>query len=540
MLFTSWDFLFFFLPIALFGYWTLSHLGRAGGASWLILASIVFYGFFAPSLVILLLCSIAFNYLVSVGIRSLMAKPSLQQALLFFGITADLGALFYYKYFFALFSFVDGLAFNGLHGMQAIILPLGISFFTFTQIGYLIDCKAGVTEENSLLDYILFVTFFPHLIAGPILHHSEMMPQFADRSIYGLRADNLGAGFSFFTLGMLKKILFADPLAALNASGFAAAEHIQVLGAWGTVLGYSLQLYFDFSGYSDMAIGLALMFNIKFPANFNSPYKARNIIDFWQRWHMTLTRYLTLYLYNPIAMGLRRRRMDRGHSMSRKAMETPHAFVTLVAMPTVFTMGLAGLWHGAGFQFVIFGLLHGFYLVVNHGWRMYGPKPSKTPRAWLARQAIVVSQVTITFLAVLLAQVFFRADSTSQALDMLSGMFGLHGFEHALPVPRTVMNVSTKLNALLQPFGFSLFVPVFNPYAVQAFRIVLGFVIVWSLPNTQQIMALAKPILGKMPPMAPRLLLWRPSVPWALTIGGSAIVALLSLSGTTEFLYFQF
>ena len=540
MLFTSWDFLFFFLPIALFGYWVLSHFGRPGGAAWLILASIVFYGFFAPGLVILLLCSIAFNYLISVGIRSNAGRPALQQALLVFGIAADLGALFYYKYFYALFSFFDGLVFQGAHGLQAIILPLGISFFTFTQIGYLIDCKAGVTEDNKLLDYILFVTFFPHLIAGPILHHSEMMPQFSNRQIYGMRADSLGAGFSYFTLGMIKKVVIADPLATLNASGFAAADQVQLLGAWGSALGYSLQLYFDFSGYSDMAIGLALMFNVKFPANFNSPYKARNIIDFWQRWHMTLTRYLTLYLYNPIAMNLRRRRMGRGHSMSRKAMETPHAFVTLVALPTVFTMGLAGVWHGAGFQFVVFGLLHGFYLVINHCWRMYGPKPSKVRRAAMAHYSILVFQVLLTFFAVLVAQVFFRAASTSQALAMLSAMFGLHGIEHALPVPHTLFAMSGKFQSMLAPFGLSLYVPVPNPFAEQALRIVIGFAIVWFLPNTQQIMAVAQPILGKMPPLAPRLLRWRPSMPWALTMGGAAAVALLSLSGTTEFLYFQF
>jgi alginate O-acetyltransferase complex protein AlgI len=536
MLFTSWVFIFFFLPISLFGYWASSRLGRRGGAAWLILASFVFYGFFAPGLVVLLLCSIAFNYAVSVGVRLTADKPRRQLALFIVGITVDLSALFYYKYFFALLSFFEGWGIYELHGLKAVILPLGISFFTFTQIGYLADCKAGITKDNNALDYVLFVTFFPHLIAGPILHHSEMMPQFADQRTYGLRADNIGAGLTLFILGMIKKVMIADALSPLNNLGFRAADHLQLLGAWGTALGYSLQLYFDFSGYSDMAIGLALMFNLRFPANFNSPYKARSIIDFWQRWHMTLTRYLTLYLYNPIAMALRRRRMKRGLSMSRKAMESPLAFVTLLMMPTVITMGLAGVWHGAGLQFIIFGLLHGIYLIANHAWRMYGPRASSEPRSAFPQSAILISQVLLTYFAVLVGQVFFRAASISQALDLLYGMAGMHGAE---PIDQLLLETLKHLGLPVHSVEVTLGSST-TSLALQVVYIVLGFTIAWFLPNTQQIMAKAQPILGKLPQAAPAWLQWRPQLGWAVTVGIAAVVVLLELGGTTEFLYFQF
>jgi alginate O-acetyltransferase complex protein AlgI len=538
MLFTSWVFLFFFLPISLLGYWIASRGGRRTGAAWLIAASLVFYGFFAPGLIILLLCSIAFNYAVSIGVRNFATKPRLQLGLLVLGVTVDLGALFYYKYFFALLSFLEGWHLLEPHGMKAVILPLGISFFTFTQIGYLVDCKAGITKDNKFLDYVLFVTFFPHLIAGPILHNSEMMPQFSDRRIYHLRADNIGAGMTLFIFGMLKKVIVADALSQLNNIGFHSADHLQLLCAWGTALGYSLQLYFDFSGYSDMAIGLALMFNLKFPANFNSPYKARNIIEFWQRWHMTLTRYLTLYLFNPIAMALRRRRMNRGKPMSRRALEQPGAFLTLLAIPTLITMGLAGVWHGAGLQFIVFGLLHGCYLVINHSWRIYGPKSENTS-AENHRFSVVAAEVLMTYLSVLIGQVFFRAASVGQAIDLLSGMVGLHGFEHEIAVGKRLITFGNRFGVPHEIFGIAL-TSSSLPLALQAGYIVVGFFIVWMCPNSQQIMAAADPILGKAPPPATALLRWRPSIPWAATIGIAGVVVLLDLGGTTEFLYFQF
>jgi D-alanyl-lipoteichoic acid acyltransferase DltB (MBOAT superfamily) len=537
MIFTSWTFLAIFLPLALGGFWASSLAGPKVAGLWLIVASLTFYGFWAPYLIVLITCSILFNYGLSVAIRRYRDRPKLQLWLMIAGVVVDLSALFYYKYLGAIVAFVLGQQFYTAHGLASIVLPLGISFFTFTQIGYLVDCREGSTHDNKFIDYVLFVTFFPHLIAGPLLHNGEMMPQFSDRKTYGYHGPNVAAGLTIFLIGMMKKSLIADPLSPLIAPGFAHPEALQIFGAWAAALGYSIQLYFDFSGYSDMAIGLALLFNVRFPANFNSPYKARNIIDFWQRWHMTLTRYLTQYLYNPIALAIRRRRMARGLPMSRKALGAPVPFITLVIFPTVATMALAGIWHGAGLQFLVFGVLHGVYLAINHAWRMYGAKPPKTPRARPARWGIAASQWFLTYLAVLVAQVFFRASSIAKAVVLLGGMAGGRGLEHPFPIPHAV------------PFSHLIFgrlirhgdVIVGDSNLLQPFiYVAIGFAIVLLCPNTQQIMAEAKPILGAQPKPAPKPLLWRPSVQWALVMAVAGNVALLSLGGTTEFLYFQF
>jgi D-alanyl-lipoteichoic acid acyltransferase DltB (MBOAT superfamily) len=537
MLFTSWSFLIGFLPLAIGGYALVSRYGRLPTIYWLIAVSLLFYGWWAPHLIVLISCSIAFNYAVSVGIRANADRPTLQKLLLICGISGDLAALIYYKYAFAVISFLSGYQwFSPFGRLDPIVLPLGISFFTFTQIGYLVDCKDGVTKDNSLPSYILFVTFFPHLIAGPILHNGEMMPQFAERANFGLHAKNVAPGLTLFVLGMLKKSLLADTLSPQVASGFGVPDSIQFVGAWIAVLSYSMQLYFDFSGYSDMAIGLALLFNFRFPPNFNSPYKARNIIDFWQRWHMTLTRYITQYIYNPIAMSQRRSRAARGLPLSRKALQTPEAFLLLVAYPMMATMALAGIWHGAGLQFLVFGVLHGLYLTINHAWRMFGPKPVEEPRSRTAMIVVIIGQMAVTYLAVLVGQVFFRAGSCAEAVHILAAMLGLHGFEsHVMTAAALEHNA---LKRLLAQVGLLHRLTI--DQLTQVAEIVLCFCIVWFLPNTQQIMAAAEPILGRISEPAPRLLRWQPNVLWALVMGFATLIAILSLGGTSEFLYFQF
>ncbi|WP_336602154.1 MBOAT family O-acyltransferase [Paraburkholderia bengalensis] len=312
MLFNSFIFLTLFLPPALAGYYLLGQRWPRAAAAWLCGASIVFYGWWTPAFVGLLIGSIAFNYAMSCAIVAAPAASSRRRWLLGLAIAADLALPVRYKYLAALLTALvhaSGVAPSGWieQGMHDVILPLGISFFTFTQIGYLLDCNAGIVKERDLLGYVQFVTFFPHLIAGPILHHKEMMTQFAQPQTYGLRAENLSIGAFVFTLGLAKKVLFADTIAPYADAGFAAPHALQWLAAWGTCLAYALQLYFDFSGYSDMAVGLAKMFGVRFPLNFHSPFKAASIIDFWQRWHMTLTRYLTAYLYYPLAMRINRR-----------------------------------------------------------------------------------------------------------------------------------------------------------------------------------------------------------------------------------------
>ena len=384
MLFNSYLFLLLFLPVTLTIYYLFGATRMRAAAVWLSLSSFVFYGWWNPQFVCLLAGSIVFNYLVSLAIFHFRDRPKRQNLAVMLGLAVDLGLLVHYKYFTALLGFLNDYG-VGVGTVESVILPLGISFFTFTQIGYLLDCRAGIVTERSPLSYVLFVTFFPHLIAGPILHHKEMMPQFAQRENYRFRWENLSIGGTLFVIGLAKKVLLADSIAPYADDGFAAPGNLQFWAAWATSVSYALQLYFDFSGYSDMALGLAKMFGIRFPLNFNSPYKAGSIIEFWARWHMTLTRYLTAYLYYPVAMAVSRRRTARGQPVGAAGVATAGGFAGMIVLPTVYTMGLAGVWHGAGLQFLVFGLLHAAYLAVNHGWRIFvsGRPPAARPRPWL-------------------------------------------------------------------------------------------------------------------------------------------------------------
>lgn len=506
MLFNSFVFIFGFLPATLAGFYIAAQARRQIAAVWLVLASLIFYGWWNPALVILLLISIATNYSTALLILRTEMRPRLQSWITAAGVCFNLGALFYYKYLFSVLGFVSHFV-PVVHGIDPIILPLGISFFSFTQIGYLIDCKAGVTRDRSLLNYMLFVTFFPHLIAGPILHNRDIMPQFADPRTYRMSLDNLAVGLSIFVIGLLKKVVFADPLSSWVAEGYAHTNGIGWMAAWNVALCYSLQLYFDFSGYSDMAVGLARTINIHFPRNFESPYKAQNVIEYWQRWHITLTKFLTSYVYTPIAMSAMRWRIRRRLGVNRTAQQTAGGFLTMIAAPLVVTMGLAGVWHGSGVTFLIFGLLHALYLCVNHAIRVFHPQPrSRRLHATLIR-------CLWTYLAVLVASVFFRSPSVSAATDVLSGMVGLHGFADVL---------------------------VTSPGLQHCFHLALLYLIVWVFPNTQQIMRRYDPVLGEVEmPLLVRLS-WNRNLTSALAIGIGAAIGILALGGTSEFLYFQF
>ncbi len=497
MLFNSYVFILAFLPLTFCGFFASARIGRTAGGVFLVLASLVFYGWWRPAYVPLLLISIGCNFLLARLIAANSGRWS--DCLLLAGVAGNLAALAYFKYFGALLS--------GFHlAFAAPALPLGISFFTFTQIGFLIDCRHGLARERDLLSYALFVTFFPHLIAGPILHNREIMPQFAAASTYRISAENLAAGSAIFLIGLLKKCLLADPLAATVAAGFAHPDQLGLFGAWQTALSYSLQLYFDFSGYSDMAIGLARLFNLRFPANFSSPYKAASIIDYWQRWHMTLTRYLTLYLYDPIALAITRRRVARKLPVNRAARASAAGFTSMVAIPLILTMTLAGIWHGSGVTFLIFGLLHALYLVVNHAWRIFVPRGVRVP---------LVASITLTYLCVLVGSVVFRAPSLGVAGQILGGMLGRHG-------------VSWQL------VGTATFVRA----ACQGIWLAALFTIVWAAPNTQQIMRAAAPTLEAV--RGASRIAWSPSLPWAAAFGCAAAIGLAAIGGTSEFLYFQF
>jgi alginate O-acetyltransferase complex protein AlgI len=506
MLFNSPEFLFCYLPIVLLGYAILGRFGRTAVVSWLAFSSLAFYAYWRLEFVLLLLGSITVNYASSRVIWHLRERPRPQIFVLTLAITANLATLAFFKYLFPLMHFIDDTL--GYHAqLISVILPLGISFFTFTQIAYLIDLSQETAEPQDLISYVLFVTFFPHLIAGPILHHREIMPQFAKGRDFRLQWRDVALGLSWFTLGLSKKVLLADRLAPYADAAFAHPTGLTMTGAWIGVLNYALQLYFDFSGYSDMAIGLARMFSIEFPFNFDSPYKARSIIDFWSRWHMTLTRYLTLYLYNPFAMWANRRRAALGKPNSRKALRTAGGFGTLVAFPTIATMFLAGIWHGAGLQFIIFGVLHGLYLTINHAWRIFRREGSVLSRviAWPG------ACVGLTFLSVLLAQVFFRATSTRNAFDVVAGLVGRHGL------------------------GFE----ELGNQPSHAFLFVFVLPVIWYFPNTQEILRQVNTVRANIFGSS-TLAMWRPNWVWASSLGLLLIAVLWYMTDTSSFLYFQF
>jgi alginate O-acetyltransferase complex protein AlgI len=535
MLFSSYIFIFGFLPVALAGFHLLCRCGRGPAAAWLVLASVVFYAWWNPLFVIMLAVSIAFNYGAAEAIAASTYRPRLQNTILTFAIGTNVSTLIYYKYLASIIHAATGLGLINLETPD-IVLPLGISFFTFTQIGYLVDIKQQVAKDRGLLNYILFVTFFPHLIAGPILHNREIMPQFGDGATYRFSAENLSVGLTIFAIGLAKKCLLADPLSATVGSGFAAASGLPLFAAWNAALCYSLQLYFDFSGYSDMAIGLARMFNVQFPLNFNSPYKATSVIDHWQRWHMTLSRYLALYVYNPIAMAVTRWRANRGLGITKAARESLGGFSVMVMFPTLTTMGLAGIWHGAGLHFLVFGLLHGMYLTINHVLRILRPHTQgrRIEGIWTTGRKILV-----TYAGVLVASVFFRADSVGSALSLLGGMIGLHGIE-AVAVPAIAAVAS--LSAV--PVVRDVFVMVSPNDSLALFGhvawIVCLYGIVWGLPNTQQIMRRFSPAIGRIQPGPLTRLAWQPSRAWGVAMGIAAAAGALGIGGTSEFLYFQF
>ncbi|RDU98575.1 MBOAT family O-acyltransferase [Trinickia dinghuensis] len=535
MLFNSFVFLTLFLPIALAVYYAAGAYAPRLAAAWLCVASFIFYGAWAPAFVGLLLASIAFNYGMSRAI--LAGKPGSRGRRMWLAaaICVDIGVLVRYKYWSAMAcALVEWLGLSA-HGWLAqtsgsVILPLGVSFFTFTQIGYLLDCHAGIVKRSDALGFVQFVTFFPHLIAGPILHHKEMMTQFAQPETYRLRAENISIGASVFAIGLAKKLLLADPIAPYADAGFAAPAALGAWGAWGTALAYALQLYFDFSGYSDMAVGLAKMFGVRFPLNFNSPFRATSIIDFWQRWHITLTRYLTAYLYYPLSMRINRRRAARGLPIGRAAQRSPTGFAMTVAVPTLYTMGLAGIWHGAGLQYLIYGLLHAGYLTINHAWRNWRATVQGTaaPPGIGAQKLRHVASVLVTFVAALVAFVFFRAHGIGDALAMLEGMAGVRGFGASAWPP---LDAGAHGLAWLR---------LAMGRAMPAPQVAVLLAIAWFAPNSHEWMGRFSPALERASNAVPAGLAWSPSFRWTATVMLVLLVCASQLHGEVRFLYFQF
>jgi alginate O-acetyltransferase complex protein AlgI len=495
MLFNSPEFIFAFLPVVLVIFFWIAARSHELAAAWLTSASIFFYGWWNAEFVVLLLASITFNYGMGYALSSTKGT-STSRVLLITAIGVNVSLLLYFKYVNFFIDIINDTTPYHL-GFLDIVLPLGISFFTFTQIAFLVDTYRGIAHEYSFSHYALFVSYFPHLIAGPVLHHKEMMPQFAAARTYQFNTLNFVDGTTLFLLGLFKKVVLADRLGVFASSGFYAAASGHKLGffeAWSAVLCYTLQIYFDFSGYSDMAVGLGRMFNIELPINFFSPYKARSITEFWRRWHITLSRFLRDYLYIPLG-GSRR--------------GNPHRYANLMA-----TMLIGGLWHGAGWTFIIWGGLHGVYLVINHAWDRFISFPKEFPGSWITD----LLSWSVTFFAVVLAWVFFRADTLHSAISIIESMFGLHGS--------------------LLPDQIISFLPILSHVAKGAGTIgfladgtVMGFIEMTLLVTLCMMIVLFAPNLYQLSPRT-RILLLIPTC-------AMSIQAVL-FSESMHFLYFQF
>ena len=496
MLFNSYQFIFIFLPVTLIGFFIISSRGNQRTAiAWLVGASLFFYGWWNPTYLGLIIGSILFNYATGILLNNHNSKR-VSTWLLAFGVAVNLSLLGFFKY--ANF-FLEEM--NLALTSHQIILPLAISFFTFQQIAYLVDTYKGKTRENDFLRYCLFVTFFPQLIAGPIVHHKEMLPQFAKDKIYSLGYKNIAIGLTIFSIGLFKKVIIADTIAAYATPVFNVAESGTVLTffeAWCGAFSYTFQLYFDFSGYSDMAIGLARLFGIRLPLNFHSPYKANNIIEFWRRWHITLSRFLKDYLYIPMGG-------------NRKGV--PKRYIYLM-----ITMTLGGLWHGAGWTFVAWGALHGIYIIANHIYHalLRSLGLDGFSRLWLNALARV-----ITLFAVVVGWVFFRAESFSGATAILSSMSGLNGISFDEVFTHSLAN-------------WTLGVPL----------IIILLLVVWFAPNTQQIMIRYKPAFeiyrGEIKPWRGGTFEWRPTFISAVVTAAILCFAIMHLLKHSEFIYFNF
>ncbi|WP_432797298.1 MBOAT family O-acyltransferase [Poriferisphaera sp. WC338] len=488
MIFSSYSFVLLFLPVVLIGFAITSRLPyRRAPFIFLVIASLIYCGYWRFADLLPLAASIIINFTLGRFISSTQ-KPLHKNLLLALGITFNLGLLIYFKYASLLTETTNTLL-GITWTVPAIVLPIAISFYTFQQIAYLFDAKNNLTHEYHFIDYCLFVTFFPQLIAGPIVHHADMLPQFQNRKLQ-LNAPDFTVGISLFIFGLSKKVLIADEFSLMAAKAFTPeSSTLTFVAAWLGATAYAIQIYFDFSGYSDMALGIARFFGIKLPLNFNSPYRATNIIEFWRRWHITLSTFLRDYLYFPLG-GNR-----KGH-----ARRYLNLFITML---------LGGLWHGAAWVFMLWGGLHGLYLCINHAFHKLFPNRPTSALPY------IIAARSITLLAVILAWVLFRADSLSQASDFFTAMFGLNGF------------------ALAHPFKSSRII-----------LLILMIALVTIMPNIQTMMRQYRPHHGRklkwdgIPALATWK--WRPEPFWVIILVVLFTASILQMSRAGEFIYYRF
>ena len=504
MLFNSPEYIFLFLPVVVAVYFLLNKLRYVKAAKiWLVLSSFFFYGYWNPAYLPLLWGSIGVNYLIGSVLQQSFSQTSValpfgksRKFFLVTGVVFNLGLLCVFKYadfFIGNFNVVTGADASLLN----LVLPLAISFFTFQQIAYLADSYSIKMARNGFLDYCVFVAFFPQLIAGPIVHHRQMMPQFASLRAKLLNWDNVAAGVFIFSLGLFKKVVVADAFAVWATAGFDGGQDLLLFEAWAVSLSYTFQLYYDFSGYTDMAIGAALLFNIRLPINFNTPYRALDIQDFWRRWHITLSNWLRDYVYIPL-----------GGNRQGPSRTYVNLFITFL---------LGGLWHGAGWTFVAWGALHGIALCVQRLWQ----KTGMVMQHWLAWG--------LTFLFVNLAWVFFRALTFDDAIRLLKGMAGMNGItgETGALQPSVIFsNAFPQASLIGSEFGLSL--------EIILYLVVFGAASIMA-PNSVQ-------MIGFVERQGQKHFLFTPNTKFAFFTGvvaGTGLISTLATTGT-EFLYFNF
>lgn len=481
MLFNSYVFIFAFLPVTWLVYMLLNRYKLIElSKHWLVLSSLFFYGHWNIKYVPLILVSIFVNHALMVQMTEDRKEPH-KKGLFWAGMIFNLGLLGYYKYTNFFLDNLSALTGNTYESLK-LILPLGISFYTLHQIAYLVDVYQGVTRQKSLVDYALFVTFFPKLTAGPITHYDEITPQLKSLRNKFFNARNVSLGLFIFTLGLSKKVLIADTLSAWVNEGFAEPEKLHFFWAWATSVSYTLQLYFDFSGYTDMAIGIGLLFNIQIPQNFNSPLKAGNINDFWSRWHMTLTAFIRTYIFTPLV----------------KIMPSSAFGYSMFAM--FLAMTIAGIWHGAAWTFMFYGMIHGLAIVIHYNWKKKKKKLSKF-WSWF----LTFNFVNFTF-------IIFRSNTLADTKHVLMGMLGLQGFQ----IPKMGIKFINDLGLKMGPY-------MTNDQNIHLALIVASFVIIYKGTNTNKLLTSFEP---------------KPS--WAVATGILFVLCLFGMNRVSEFIYFNF
>lgn len=507
MLFHSIDFIFGFLPICFVGFVVIQkYWGTRASLFWLAIASIFFYGQWSAAHAVLLIGSVTVNFFLCRLMLATDSRDRLRRQIFFGSIAANLGLLGYLKY---MNFFIDNV--NAVSGADYthinVLIPVGVSFFTFIQIGFLVEVYNRQVKQVRFIDYFVFGSFFSYITAGPLVLQRDMIPQFDAKNENPLNATRIAVAVTVFSIGLFKKLALADsiaPYADTVFDGVAGGALPSSSLAWIGALAYTAQLYFDFSGYSDMALGIGLLFNLKLPLNFNSPLKATSITDFWRRWHMTMTRFFTNYLFSPLAVTNTRRALIYKYGPVRR-------FLATVAVPVIFTFLLAGIWHGAGWTFVVFGLIHGVALAINHAWVRSNAPKLPAGFCWILTMFVVIAGLVV-----------FRAPDLTVATTILQAM--------ALP--------DLSVLGWLEPAAAGEI-----NYADAIALITLLFAIILTMPNTQQLMhgyEISSDERDEEEAQTGRWVRWKPSPKWALASACILTVGLSLATGDTQFIYYQF